>query len=165
MLKKLKAMSVFAATVVLLLTSQQNVLAYEQPNNTEYSYEQYDINLTDSTVLPNDFCSEDDFISESKVYEVCGGLPYHKMIAHGSGYVYVNGKTFIQYGSVFKCAHCNTVVVTEGRLIYGQMQSFGNYAILNTNEPLSNNCTSFYDPRTTGRTQANSLSGYKFFYQ
>ncbi len=101
--------------------------------------------------------------SEINVYEVCGGLPYHKMVAHGYGYVFINNKDYIVNGACWQCANCNKLMVTEGDIIFNQMQTIGKWALINYNGSLNGIVTYIYEPTSYGKQKSNKMDGYKFF--
>ena len=98
------------------------------------------------------------------VYEVCAGLPYHKMISSGWGTVFKSdGSTYIRGGCAWQCSNCGVVMVTEGDLYYWGMDTIGKYATLHNQEPINNNGCQIYGADYYGYTSNNYLNGYKFF--
>lgn len=106
-------------------------------------------------------------VSESispHVYEVCAGLPYHKMISSGWGTVFKSdGSSYIRMGCAWQCSNCGVVMVTEGDLYYWGMSTIGKYATLHNQEPINNNGCQIYGADYYGYTSNNYLNGYKFF--
>ena len=97
---------------------------------------------------------------EPRVPEVCGGLPYHKLISSGWGRVYLSsGSLYIDGGCAWQCANCGLVMVTQGDIIYGQMQPIGKWAISYSYDPISGNGCVIRGPISTGQTSSNSLNG------
>lgn len=96
--------------------------------------------------------------------EVCGGLPYHKMVSSGWGTVYKSdGSTYIWMGCAWQCPNCGLVMVTEGDLYYWGMDVIGRYAILHNQEPINTNGCVISGADYYGYTSTNSLNGYRFF--
>ena len=101
---------------------------------------------------------------ELRVPEVCGGLPYHKLVSSGWGWVYLsNGSLYIDGGCAWQCENCGLVMVTEGDIIFGQMQPIGRWATSYSYDPINNNGCIIRGPSATGQTSSSSLNGYKFF--
>lgn len=95
-------------------------------------------------------------------HEVCAGLPYHDMRSRGWGTVYKNGEYYIKSGACWQCVNCYTVMVTEGDIWYGQMQTIGKYATLPWGEPITYTGCVIETAAYYGQTSSNSLSGYRF---
>lgn len=99
-----------------------------------------------------------------RVNEVCGGLPYHKMIARGTGTVYLsNGSLYLKNKPCWQCANCNLVMVTEGDIYLGEMSVIGKWAICPWPEPLTSLFVIIQPPSSTGTCNSNKMNGYKFF--
>lgn len=95
--------------------------------------------------------------------EVCSGLPYHDMRARGWGTVHnPDGTYYITSGPCWQCVNCYTVMVTQGDIWYGQMQSIGKYAVVHWREPITNTGCVIQRAEYYGQTSANSLNGYRF---
>lgn len=93
--------------------------------------------------------------------EVCGGLSYHKMRAHGTGTVYVNGSRYFS-GYAWQCENCNLVMVTEGTIIFNQMQTIGKWATIPCSYEIANVIT-IDQPSGYGVCYSNTMDGYRFF--
>lgn len=94
--------------------------------------------------------------------EVCNGLPYHKMDGKGAGFVYVNGEVYINGGQAWQCAHCNQVLVTEGRIIFNQMSTIGRWAEFYAHYRINESGISINAPSAYGVNNSNSMVGYLF---
>ncbi len=116
----------------------------------------------------NCFCECDlnvNWLEESKVHEVCAGLPYHKMYSSGWCTVYKNGKKYIGSGACWKCRNCNTVIVTEGDRYYWGADPIGKYAVYSLKPGESVNYLNvIYNANSYGSTRSSSLNGYKFYF-
>lgn len=101
---------------------------------------------------------------EPFAHEVCGGLPYHKMVSRGWGAVYkADGSVYIDGGCTWQCPNCGLVMVTEGDLYYWGMDVIGKYATLHNQEPTNINGCVIYGADYYGYTSSTSLDGYRFF--
>lgn len=109
-------------------------------------------------------CDSEETDGILRVNEVCGGLPYHKMIARGTGDVYLsNGSVYLKNKPCWQCANCHLVMVTEGDIYYGEMSVIGKWATCSWSEPLTSLFVVINPPSATGTCNSNKMSGYKFF--
>lgn len=100
---------------------------------------------------------------EPRVNEVCGGLPYHKLISSGWGTVYLaNGDKYISNGAAWQCENCNMVMITEGDIYFNQMQVIGKWACVSYMEDIYYECI-MYSPEAYGYCSSNQMDGYRFF--
>ena len=152
-MKKIKKIFVCMLCFIMLFTNSAMVFA------------------SDTTDIHNDAItclygpSETTFADiELCAYEVCAGLPYHKMISRGWGTVFKSdGTAYIRGGCAWQCSNCGVVMVTEGDLYYWGMDVIGKYATLHNQEPINTNGCQIYGADYYGYTSNNYLDGYKFF--
>mgnify|MGYP005771102215 CR=1 FL=1 len=115
---------------------------------------------------------EDDSVIFDRVYEVCGGLPYHDLKANGVGDVYLaDGSRYITSGAALVCENCSLVMVTEGDLWWNGiegtdpvMSTIGKWAQTDNygNVSISTVAIIIYIPKTYGYCGDSEMNGYRF---
>ena len=98
--------------------------------------------------------------------DVCHGLPYHSVRAHGWCTVYRNGKIYINNGCMWKCDYCNDVLVTEGDKYYYGTDPIGKYASYTLKEGESlTHINYILNASYYGYTKDKELPTYKRIYK
>ena len=115
--------------------------------------------------LPSQFITAQPPLAiEPTVYEVCGVLPYHKMMARGWGTVIkLDHLVYIELGPAWQCPNCGMVMVTEGDLYAWGMDVIGKFATSYSPDTINANGCIIYGADYYGYTADNTLNGYKFF--